>query len=156
MERPIVGFDQDEEGHWVAALSCGHSQHTRHDPPFSHREWVLTEEGRNARLGAALDCVLCERAELPATHAPYQRTKTFTQETVPAGLLSNHTTKKGVWGLIHVEAGALEYAIEGSAASPQRLESGSRGVVVPEVVHRVKPLGEVEFYVEFWRKSEET
>ena len=37
MLRPIDGFHQDEEGHWVAELRCGHGQHVRHAPPFWQR-----------------------------------------------------------------------------------------------------------------------
>ncbi|MBG4647725.1 DUF3565 domain-containing protein, partial [Pseudomonas aeruginosa] len=25
----MIDFHQDEEGHWVAVLSCGHTQHLR-------------------------------------------------------------------------------------------------------------------------------
>jgi hypothetical protein len=34
MKRAVIGFDKDEEGHWVAKLECGHGQHVRHDPPW--------------------------------------------------------------------------------------------------------------------------
>ncbi|MHB8295114.1 MAG: DUF3565 domain-containing protein [Acidimicrobiales bacterium] len=34
MIRRIVGFRGDAEGDWVAELSCWHSQHIRHRPPF--------------------------------------------------------------------------------------------------------------------------
>lgn len=57
--RRVVGFAQDEEGHWAALLECGHRQHVRHDPPLASRPWVLTREGREARLGAELTCVRC-------------------------------------------------------------------------------------------------
>ena len=60
MKRKIVGYDQDEMGDWRAALECGHFQHVRHKPPLRTREWVLTEEGRDARLGLELECRLCE------------------------------------------------------------------------------------------------
>lgn len=60
MLRKIVGFDLDDEGHWRAELDCGHFQHVRHKPPLITREWVLTEEGRNERLGVELDCKKCE------------------------------------------------------------------------------------------------
>ena len=63
MKQQIVGFHQDEEGHWVAGLACGHTQHTRHDPPWCVREWVLTESGRASRLGTWLDCPKCDAAE---------------------------------------------------------------------------------------------
>jgi tellurite methyltransferase len=56
---------QDEDGDWVAELSCLHNQHVRHRPPFQERSWVLEESGRVERIGAELDCALCDRAELP-------------------------------------------------------------------------------------------
>ena len=62
-DRRIVGFHQDEEGHWVAELECGHNQHVRHDPPWQNRSWVITEEGRVGRLGSNLTCRLCGSEE---------------------------------------------------------------------------------------------
>lgn len=59
----MVGFHCDEEGDWVAHLDCGHRQHVRHRPPFQNRPWVLDEAGRAARLGALLECPLCDRGE---------------------------------------------------------------------------------------------
>jgi hypothetical protein len=56
MEQPIIGFHQDDENHWVAELHCGHFQHVRHNPPLVSRPWVLTQEGRNSRLGIRLKC----------------------------------------------------------------------------------------------------
>jgi tellurite methyltransferase len=63
VKRPIRGFHQDEQGHWVADLACGHGQHVRHAPPFQSRPWVLTPEGRASFLGFELDCVRCDRGE---------------------------------------------------------------------------------------------
>ncbi len=60
MQRAIVGFEQDEHGHWVARLECGHGVHVRHDPPWTVREWVVTEAGRAERLGALMECKKCE------------------------------------------------------------------------------------------------
>jgi len=57
--RRIVGFRQDDAGHWVAELSCGHTQHVRHDPPWQSRPWVLTEAGRARFIGELLECVPC-------------------------------------------------------------------------------------------------
>ncbi len=62
MKRKIVSFEQDEEGHWVTNLECGHRQHVRHDPPFRIRPWVPTEAGRQSRIGALLNCKLCDEA----------------------------------------------------------------------------------------------
>ena len=59
MDRRIIGYHQDDEGHWVAELECGHWQHVRHSPPWMNRPWVTTAEGRTAALGTALDCRKC-------------------------------------------------------------------------------------------------
>ncbi|MFH5802690.1 DUF3565 domain-containing protein [Alienimonas sp. DA493] len=64
MKQPIAGYHQDEEGHWVAQLACGHNQHVRHDPPWTVREWVTTPRGRRGMRGHRLDCPKCDR------HAP--------------------------------------------------------------------------------------
>ena len=44
MKRPIVRFSMDSESQWVAEMACGHTQHTRHNPPFSERPWVETAD----------------------------------------------------------------------------------------------------------------
>jgi len=60
MRRKIVGYHQDDEGHWVAELECGHGQHVRHNPPWTNREWVTSAQGRNAMLGETLECKACD------------------------------------------------------------------------------------------------
>lgn len=156
MNRRITGFHQDADSHWVAELDCGHGQHARHDPPFVERPWVTTEEGRAARIGTALDCVRCDRREMPGGYAPYQRTAAFTETSIPAGLLKRHTTKRGVWALIHVTRGRLLYRVCERLEMLETLEPGKPGVVVAEVEHSVAPSGPVEFFVEFWRPRERT
>lgn len=59
MQSTIVGFHQDEQGDWIADLSCGHTQHVRHRPPWTLRPWVITEEGRRKHLGTTLMCRKC-------------------------------------------------------------------------------------------------
>ena len=56
MKKKITGFHQDEYEHWVADLSCGHSRHFRHDPPWQQREWVTSPQGRKTYIGFELDC----------------------------------------------------------------------------------------------------
>lgn len=148
MQRPITGFRQDEEGHWVALLGCGHPQHVRHHPPMASRPWVLTEEGRSARLGQMLDCLRCERFELPPDFVAYRSTPEFTEATVPAALRRDHSTRAGVWGVIRVQAGRLRYRVPCWSVE-QVLTPEVPGIVVPEVLHSVEPLGAVRFRVEF-------
>jgi hypothetical protein len=65
MDQPIIGFRRDLEGHWVAELACGHNRHVRHDPPWAHRAWVESAEGRAKFLGRLLLCKKCDRGEPP-------------------------------------------------------------------------------------------
>lgn len=65
MLQPIASFHTDAEGHWVARLACGHHQHTRHDPPWFQRPWVITPHGRQAALGRTLDCRKCDQGAPP-------------------------------------------------------------------------------------------
>lgn len=60
MKQKIVSYHLDEEGDWVAELSCDHFQHVRHQPPFINRPWVVTETGRKQMLGLELNCKKCD------------------------------------------------------------------------------------------------
>jgi tellurite resistance-related uncharacterized protein len=91
---------------------------------------------------------------MPKSHAPYQRTPDFDAESVPAALRRRHTTKAGVWALIHVTRGALDYHVHEPFERHEVLTPEAPGVVLPEVEHHVAPTGDVSFYVEFWRKTE--
>lgn len=149
MQRPIVGFRLDEAGDWTALLSCGHPQHVRHDPPFVNRPWVTTEDGRASRLGAMLDCVRCDRMELPADFVALRRTPEFTGDSMPAGLRARHRTAPGTWGRIVVSEGTLRYRVPALELDTV-LSPGRDGIVVPEVEHDVTPEGPVRFHVEFY------
>lgn len=63
MKQTITGYHQDDADDWVAELSCRHFQHVRHNPPWTNREWVVTDTGRREKIGAVLDCVKCDRSE---------------------------------------------------------------------------------------------
>lgn len=89
---------------------------------------------------------------LPNGLRPYKRTPVFTKATVPAGLLKDHATKPGVWGLIHVVQGALIYRIKGSKHIHD-LGPQITGIIEPEILHSVELVGETEFFVEFWRSE---
>ncbi|ARO86514.1 DUF3565 domain-containing protein [Nitrosospira lacus] len=150
MERAITGFEVDSEGDPIAILSCGHPQHVRHNPPFINRPWVTDEQGRNSMLGKTLNCVRCEKFELPDDFIAYKRTSEFTEESVPAALRKDHSTKTGVWAKINVEEGRLRYRVPALGVETE-LFPDKIGIVVPEVLHNVEPLGPVRFFVEFYR-----
>jgi tellurite methyltransferase len=154
MERPIIAFGHDSEGEPIAILNCGHPQHVRHNPPFINRPWVTSEEGRNGMIGQMLNCIRCDKFELPGNFVPYKRTPVFTEESLPLGLRKDHSTKTGVWGKIFVEEGRLRYRV-GTLGVDMELSPDKVGIVIPEVLHSVEPLGQVRFFVEFYRALDE-
>lgn len=89
--------------------------------------------------------------KLPKNVSPYKRTPTFTELSVPPGLLKAHQTKSGTWGSIVIISGELLYRILEPKIEEVSLSPNHFGVVEPQVLHEVQPRGEVEFYVEFYR-----
>ena len=153
MKRPIIRFGHDDIGDWVATLNCGHLQHVRHSPPFINRPWVTTEAGRKSKIGEMLNCVRCDKFEFPNNFIPYKKTPVFTEESLPSGLKNDHSTKVGVWGKIIVTEGKLQYRVN-SLKTDVELSPGEPGIVLPEILHSVAPLGAVKFYVEFYKEPD--
>lgn len=155
IRRPIIGFHLDTTGHWTALLSCGHVQHVRHDPPLVDRPWVLSAEGRSERLGQPLDCVRCERMELPSHYVPHRRTREWTAESMPPALRDDHATGAGTWARIVVREGTLRYRATrlgvDALVRPER-----DGVIVPEVGHSVEPSSDARFFLVFYGAPVET
>ncbi|MGP6418164.1 DUF3565 domain-containing protein [Pseudomonas putida] len=60
----IAGFHQDEDGHWVVELSCGHTQHLRHQPPWQSRAWVLDPAQRIEKIGQPFACGWCAQGSV--------------------------------------------------------------------------------------------
>ena len=141
----------DEHGDWVAFLNCGHRQHVRHRPPFEERPWVITEIERSKKIGKLIDCVRCDRFEMPDDFKAYRKTAEFNERTVPQSLRRDHSTKPGVWAKIQVIEGKLNYRID-ALGTQFELSPGVAGIVIPEVRHHVEPAGSVRFFVEFYQK----
>jgi tellurite resistance-related uncharacterized protein len=141
----------DEHGDWVAFLNCGHRQHVRHRPPFEERPWVITEIERSKKIGKLIDCVRCDRFEMPDDFKAYRKTAEFNERTVPQSLRRDHSTKPGVWAKIQVIEGKLNYRID-ALGTQFELSPGVPGIVIPKVRHHVEPAGSVRFFVEFYRR----
>lgn len=149
MQRTITGFHADDVGEWVAELSCLHNQHVRHQPPFREAAWVEDETTRRAKVGTALDCPLCDRAELPDGLRVVRTTQAWNDVTAPAGLRRGHRVAAGVWGLLRIEKGQLRFVAETDPQLDVVLGKGAMQPIPPEVEHRIETIGEVRFHVEF-------
>jgi tellurite resistance-related uncharacterized protein len=87
---------------------------------------------------------------LPPGVEAYSRSPEFDQDTLPAALRKQHSTKPGTWALIHVLEGRLIYRIY-EPPSETVLEPGAPGVVRPEQLHEVEPASApMRMYVEFY------
>ena len=93
---------------------------------------------------------------LPADVVKYSQVPkegTFTADKIPKGLLKDHTTKAGTWGIIRVYQGTLEYTIQEPELLVMKLQAPAAGVIEPQTLHHVKALtDDVKFVVEFYRK----
>jgi len=149
IQRAITGFHCDEDGEWVAELSCGHGQHVRHNPPFQLREWVMDEQGRNGKLGAQLTCSLCDRAELPNGLTLVRSSPEWNEHTIPAGLLRDHRIAAGTWGQITVHHGQLHFTLRTTPELDVIVGPDATQAIPPEIKHVVHPLGPVRFSIHF-------
>ncbi len=153
MNRSITGFHQDDDGDWVAEMSCFHNRHIRHQPPVKNAQWVLSEEGREAHIGAPIECPLCDRAELPEGLTQLGSAGPWDQDTLPSGLLNAHRTPEGRWGRLQVFDGAIDFQFEREEpeTSPaRRLEAGAVQPIPPGAPHRLIPAGPVRLELQFW------
>lgn len=88
---------------------------------------------------------------LPEDVAAYARTATFSAWSIPGNLRKSHRTKGGTWAKIVILEGRLRYRILEPSIEEFDLSPDRPGVVQPEVPHEVEAVGDVRFYVEFYR-----
>jgi tellurite methyltransferase len=147
--RTIDGFHRDEDGEWVAELSCLHGQHVRHRPPFDERSWVTTAAGRAGRVGTPIECPLCDRAELPAGLVVARTAGPFDETSLPQGLRRDHLVADRTWALLRVLDGTVRVTI---ATTPpiDRVVDPDDGVPIPPgVAHAVGVDGPMRVEVDF-------
>ena len=156
MIRSIDGFHADREGDWVAELSCFHSQHIRHQPPFRQRPWVLDTDGRASHIGSAVECALCDLHEFPEDLTILGRAGPWNQGSVPDSLRHAHRTPEGQWGRLVIHHGAVDFQFEPegrATATSIHLDAGSHQPIPPGMPHRVIVIGPVEVELEFWGRG---
>jgi tellurite methyltransferase len=149
VRRQIVGFHQDEEGDWVAELSCLHGQHVRHRPPFFDRPWVVEDAARQERVGTEIDCPLCDRAELPEGLQVARTAGPFDRDSLPAGLRRTHRVADGTWGVLRVTEGVVDIRLDTDPPIDRRVARGETQAIPPGVPHDVSPGDVVVMSIDF-------
>ena len=96
-------------------------------------------------------------SELPAGLVCTRRTPCFSVDNVPRALLSSHSVKTVVWGLMRVVRGRVRYCLDGRAQVSVIVPEGGAAVIAPGVSHHVELLDALStFFIEFHRAGAET
>ncbi len=136
----------------MAHLACGHTQHVRHRPPFQDRPWVMEEAGRRDRIGAPLECPLCDRAELPEGLDMLRSTPSWDAGSMPPGLRKEHRLAAGIWAVLTVEEGEVRFRSPAlSGAADVTVAAGSTQAVPPEAPHTVELAPGTRFHLDILR-----
>jgi tellurite resistance-related uncharacterized protein len=72
----------------------------------------------------------------------------FDQDSLPGGLRREHRTRAGVWGVVRLLDGQL--LLERANGRSETLDPASPGLIEPEELHWVTPLGTMRMQVEFY------
>jgi luciferase family oxidoreductase group 1 len=146
VERIVVGFHQDEHADWIADLECGHGRHVRHQPPWTIREWVLTEEGRRGFVGRKLNCGKCDQMSRQTQTrfsvldlAPVKKNGTIADSFRDTLDLARHCERWGYtrfWlaehhNMIGIASAATSVLIGYVAGGTATIRVGSGGVMLP-------------------------
>lgn len=110
---------------------------------------MTTEAGRAGRLGSALDCPLCDRAEMPDGLVVVRVAGPFDEATVPAGLRRPHRVAARTWGRLVVLEGTVGFALGTEPPTERQLVAGDDQAIPPAVDHHVLIGGPVRLRVEF-------
>jgi tellurite methyltransferase len=153
MLRTITGFHLDDEGDWVAELSCLHAQHVRHRPPFWEAAWIEDDVERAGRVGQSIECPLCDRTELPDGLQRVRTTPTWDEGSVPAALRRAHRVAAATWGLLEVEVGSLRFQAATSPPLDVEVVPGAPQPIPPEVEHHVELTGPARFHLAFLTRA---
>ena len=103
-------------------------------------------------LGQPIECGRCLQLEWPEGLESLRCTPRFDENSIPRGLQKDHSTKAGVWGLIHVVSGQLRYVCQTPVEREMLLDADSKGIIPPGLLHDVEAQGDVCFYVEFFTR----
>lgn len=86
------------------------------------------------------------------TSAPYRSTPEFDENSLPAALRANHSTKAGVWAVVRVLDGRLRLTYL-DPRSEVIVAPDTPAMLLPEQRHFVTPLGPMRMRVDFYHQA---
>lgn len=110
---------------------------------------MASDAGRAGRIGADLDCPLCDRAEVPDGLRVSRTAGPYDAVTLPAGLRKAHRVADGVWGRLRVIEGSAAISLDTDTPIHSVLVAGDSQPIPPGVAHAVSVDGPVRLVVDF-------
>ena len=80
---------------------------------------------------------------------PYKTTAVWDQDTLPAAIRGEHSTKAGTWGVLRVLAGEVRLVFVDPPSSV-RVTPEAPALIAPQAVHHVELAGPMKMQVEFY------
>jgi tellurite resistance-related uncharacterized protein len=93
--------------------------------------------------------------ELPEGLELVRTTALWSEETVPAAVLSGHRVADGVWGQLVVHSGSVGFVFEDEPDATIQVDAGGSVVIPPGRRHHVVLQGSSTFAVEFYRRAKD-
>ena len=85
------------------------------------------------------------------SEAPYKITAVWDQDSLPAAIRNEHSTKAGTWGVLRVLDGEVRLVFVDPPVS-LRVTPEAPALIAPQAVHHVELNGPMKMQVEFYRK----
>ena len=82
---------------------------------------------------------------------PYKVTAVWDQESLPAAIRNQHSTKAGTWGLLRVLEGEVDLVFADGRSV--RVSIDQPGLIPPQDVHHVESVGPFRMQVEFYTEN---
>ncbi len=91
--------------------------------------------------------------QIPPGYELTRTTPTFTNDTVPAGLLTAHRVADGVWGRLVVRTGSLHFVFEDRPDASLPVGAGGYVDIPPARPHHLELDEPASFAVEFYKDA---
>lgn len=158
MQRRVVRVRRDEHGERIADLDCMHTQPLGRTRDLGRRARqedpspATGSAGDSGLISSPLECLRCDRAELPCGLTVVRTAGPFDETNVPAGLRRAHRVAEGVWGRLQVLEGSVGFRMEGVVPVLERQVLAGEGQPIPPgAVHELQLAGPVRLCVDFLR-----
>lgn len=88
---------------------------------------------------------------LPARAIAYKTVGPFDAQNLPGGLCGTHRLKAGVWGLLTLTGGEIDFVWEDDEGGDEKVVAPAAIVIPPDVPHHLRQSGPFQLEITFHR-----